>query len=139
MCPRASAVVTLLGLALMCITFVACERPKSASSRAATPPDHTYVVRGRIEELPQPGSPASSLQIRHEPIPDYVRSDGTLGMNSMVMPFPVAPGLSLGGLAVGDAVEFVWEVRKTGDPRSAVTKITRLPPDTPLNFGKVGG
>lgn len=109
----------------------ACSRPP-----ALPPPDSIYTVRGRVVQLPEPGKPASSLQIHHEPIDSYVRADGRLGMNAMTMPFTPAPGLTLEGIAVGDVVEFRWEVRKGNRGGSFVTALAKLPADTPLNLGK---
>ncbi len=106
---------------------------------AVPPADQVYTVRGVIKQLPEEGKPANSLMIMHEPIENFVRSDGKLGMNTMTMPFPPAKGLSLEGLAIGDIVEVVWEVRKSAEPRSQVTSIKKLAPDTELHFGKVGG
>lgn len=102
-------------------------------------PDAVYTVRGRIEQLPEPGAARSTIQIFHEPIPSFVRPDGTLGMNAMAMPFPVAPGLSLDGFTVGDIVEFTWEHRKTGSPRYQMTAIRKLPADTVLDLERRPG
>lgn len=100
------------------------------------PPDQVHVVRGRIVQLPEPGKPAHSLQIHHEPIDHYVAPNGRVGMGSMTMPFVPAKDLSLDGLALGDIVEFRWEVRKRENGPSLITTITRLPPDTVLNLGR---
>lgn len=145
---RRSAACVVLGAAVLC--GVSCEEKSSAPAPApapvAAPPSNpdvpevqVHTVRGKIERLPEADKPASSLQIHHEAINDYVSRDGKRGMNAMVMPFSVGPGVSLEGLAVGDIVEFTWELRKSGDPRSAITAIKRLPPETELTFGKAGG
>jgi Cu/Ag efflux protein CusF len=54
---------------------------------------------------------------------------------SMTMPFPVAEGVSLEGIAPGDAVEFTFEV--TWQPRAGyrVTEIHELPAGTEIDFG----
>lgn len=130
-------------LILAALALARCEKaPPSAAAPAPTvpgKPDYTYTVRGQIEDLPEAGRPGSSLLIHHEAIDNYVNlfvPDTEKGMNSMVMPFTPAPGLSLEGLAVGDKVEFTWELRRQGDPRTAVTEIRKLPADTVLTFGK---
>jgi hypothetical protein len=113
--------------------------PACHRSGNAPPPDHIYTVRGRVETLPEPGATRRVMQIYHEAMPNFVRPDGTLGMESMSMPFPVAPGVSLEGIGVGDAVEFTWEYRKQGNPRYQVTAIRELPPETRLEFDPPGG
>ena len=61
--------------------------------------------------------------------------DGTLGMASMIMSFPVAAGVSLDGLAVEDKVSFTMEVNWGANPIYQITRIAELPPDTALDFG----
>jgi hypothetical protein len=54
-------------------------------------------------------------------------------MDSMSMPFSIAEGVSLNGLAVGDKVSFRVEAdAKTDSER--VTKLEKLPADTVLKF-----
>jgi Cu/Ag efflux protein CusF len=130
-----------LVLVLACMVALvapACDQSPSGSSGGAkaTPPENVYTVRGRIVELPEKDKPASSLQIEHEPIANFVRQNGTLGMDSMIMPFSTNKGLSLEGIAVGDAVEFTFEVRWKSQPHLQVTKIVKLPPRTELHLGE---
>jgi Cu/Ag efflux protein CusF len=94
----------------------------------------TYTVRGQIAQLPDPAKPSATLQIKHEAIDDFAGRDGSLGMDSMTMPFPLAPGVSLEGLAVGDIVEFVFELDWSASPTYRVTRIAELPADTALVF-----
>jgi hypothetical protein len=129
---RAGAAAAAMLIALL--LAAACE-----SKPAPQPPDQVYTVRGRITGLPQKDKPLSELTIHHEPIPGFVRQDGTPGMDSMDMPFTPAPGVSLAGLAVGSVVEFTFEVRWKARPFSQLTKIRPLPGDTVLNLGKIGG
>lgn len=128
----------VVALILAALALARCDRaPQSTPAQQAA--DYTYVVRGQIEDLPEAGRPGSSLLIHHEAVDDFVSlfsPEGEKGMNSMVMPFTPAPGVSLDGLGVGDKVEFTWELRKQGDPRSAITAIRKLPGDTVLTFGK---
>jgi Cu/Ag efflux protein CusF len=117
-----------------------CDRSPPAGGTAATQatlaaPDQTYTVRGRIVDLPDAVRPASSFQVRHEAIDDFMNAEGhVVGMDAMVMPFTPARELSLEGFAPGDVVELVFEVRWKTLPRSRVTELRRLPPDTPLEF-----
>lgn len=106
---------------------------------ALPPPDQVYVVRGRIEQLPEPGRPMTALRILHEPIDSFVRPDGKLGMGSMTMSFTPADSVPLGRFAVGDIVEFRWEVRRRGTGPSLITEMTKLPPGTELRLGRAGG
>jgi Cu/Ag efflux protein CusF len=118
-------------LASLCLAVVGCSRGPSLP-----PPDQTYTLRGRIETVPARDKPASELMIEHEPIPTFVNREGrVVGMNSMVMPFTPAPGVSLEGYKAGDIVEFTFEVRwKNGGSR--LTNLRKLPPDTALYLGK---
>ena len=60
-------------------------------------------------------------------------------MNEMSMDFlGIAPGVDLSQLKVGDPIEFTFEVRWKSDPRSLVTKIVKLPPDTKLRLSGEG-
>lgn len=90
----------------------------------------SYTLRGRIEQLPDPAVKGSTLQIHHEKVPTFTDQDGkVIGMNEMVMPFPPAAGLSLDGFAVGDNVEFTFEVRWDRIPFQQATRIAKLPVD----------
>ena len=101
----------------------------------STPAEHVYTTRGRITGLPATGQ--LYLRVHHENIPEFVGRDGTrIGMNEMDMEFPwIAPGLSLRSLRIGDAVSLSFEVRWKSEPLTLVTKLEKLPADTPLNLG----
>ena len=102
-----------------------------------TPAEDTYTVRGTLVELPAPGAAKPEILIEHVAIDNFRNAQGeVVGMNSMVMPFPPAPGLSLEGLKVDDPVEFTFEMRWKAQPRIQLTKIAPLPPGTVLEFGK---
>lgn len=110
-------------------------KQSAQTAEPAAPADHTYTVRGIVRLLPDPKSPGAQLNIQHEAIPEFVDWDGKkVGMKEMVMPFPVKPGVSLEGIAVGDKVEFVFEVF-TKKKSYHLTKITKLPADTAINVG----
>ena len=49
-------------------------------------------------------------------------------MKEMIMPFPaLAPGISLDGMKIGDAIELTFEVRWKETPRMVVTALQKLP------------
>lgn len=118
---------------LIPIAFAGCDRqaPSAAASVVAT-----HTVRGQIESLPEKDNPASSLSIKHEDIPGWDRGDGTKGMRSMEMAFPVAQGVSLDGLAISDKVEFVVEQTPRDPIPYRVVRIGKLPADTQLDFAR---
>lgn len=74
---------------------------------------HTYVVRGRITQLPLPGKPYTSFMLSHEAIPDFFDADGVrVGMQAMVMSFACSDRGLLKPLAVGDKVRMRVVVSK---------------------------
>lgn len=114
-----------------------CEKkpgPASAATTSAAVPAESYTVRGVIERLPEADKPSSYLHIHHEAIPSFKSGGKVVGMAEMAMPFPVGTGVSLEGLQVGDRVEFTFEVQEKPRLDYHVTRITKLPPDTPLNL-----
>lgn len=119
----------------------ACATPPAGDAPATNGADgagdvQVYEVRGQVTALPDPSDPLSNLRLRHEAVADFVGMDGeVVGMESMNMPFPVAEGLSLEGLEVGDPVTFTLEVDWDGDPAYRVTRIERLPEGTELDWG----
>jgi hypothetical protein len=128
MTPRALA---LSALALAAV--LACREGSGGS--AAPPGPRRYTVRGEVVTLPGAG-PARQIAIRHEAIPDLVDRDGkVVGMGAMVMPFELAPGVSLDGIAEGDPVEMVLAVDWAA-PSLRIEKLTELPAGTRLTFGK---
>lgn len=114
-----------------------------AQSDSAGTPDTYSGIHGQITQLPDPGVPGSELKIHHQQIRDFKTKDGTVninkdgiaGMRSMTMPFPVADGVSLEGLQVGDKISFDFVVN-WGNNRPAweVTAIQKLPADTEIDF-----
>lgn len=93
-----------------------------------------YEVQGEVTRLPSPG--AEALYVRHEAIPGFVDMDGdVVGMESMAMPFPLAEGVALDGVEVGDKVEFTLEVEWEGDPPYRITRVEELGAETLLDLG----
>lgn len=129
------------GLAVLTALVAACDRtttPSSTSGKpqesAPTSPPAVYIVRGQVEDLPDPARPMSTFDLHHEAIDNFVGSDGTIGMNAMSMTFPLAEGVSVNHLAKGDIVQVVFEVQWRPVIRYHVTKVTKLPADTKLEF-----
>ena len=95
----------------------------------------TYTVRGQVVQVPEAGNPASSFQVYHEAIDGFVGRDGQItGMDPMTMPFPLAKGVSLEDVKIGDPVEFTLEVDWNAEPPVKVTKLSELPAGTKLEY-----
>jgi hypothetical protein len=76
------------------------------------------------------------LMLRHEAVDDFTDESGSVvGMDSMVMPFPIAQGASLDGVAVGDKIEATMEI-DWSQGFMQLERIKKLPPETALHFGK---
>lgn len=123
-------------LAVLGLTFAVASgcggKPKGEES-----PKKVYTVRGLVRDLPNPQRPGSEFSVHHEAIDDFVGIRGeVVGMSSMTMPFPVADGIDLDGVAVGDPVEITMEIDWDGDPPVLVTAVRELPAGTPLEFRK---
>lgn len=119
-------------LALASLASTACNRTEPTASRGQ--PSAIYTVRGIVEALPNPEK-RTPLEVRHEAIDNFVDSTGAVvGMHAMVMPFPLAEGVSLEGIEPGDKVELTFAVWWEPKGHWEATKIVELPPDTPLTF-----
>ncbi len=94
-----------------------------------------YTVRGVVERLPQAEGPERDLYIHHAPIPNFRDEHGkVVGMMSMTMPFPVADGVSLAGIAPGDPVEFTFAISWKQPAGYQVIRIRKLPAGTVVDF-----
>lgn len=94
-----------------------------------------YTVRGVVEKLPQAEGPDRDLYIHHAPIPNFRDEHGqVVGMTSMTMPFPVADGVSLAGIAPGDPVEFTFAITWKAPAGYRVMRIHKLPAGTVVDF-----
>jgi len=88
---------------------------------------YTFKVKGVVRALPGKGTAANEVLIKHEEIPDYRDSSGTVvGMMAMTMPFYLGPGVSLSGIAVGDSVELVVEQKLEPKYSELVTSIAKV-------------
>jgi Cu/Ag efflux protein CusF len=96
--------------------------------------DATYDVRGQVVDVPREGR--GDLTVHHETIAEFRDRDGKPSeMESMTMPFAVAPGVSLAGIAPGDKVEMTFEVRWEGIVPLRVVALRELPESTALALG----
>lgn len=120
------------------LAFVLASGAVACRSEAPPAPSATdvrrYTVRGEVVALPEAGG--RELSLRHEAIHEFVdRSGAVVGMNAMVMPFPVEPGVSLDGLAAGDKVRFRFAVDWSRN-RFAIESLEKLPAETTLEYGE---
>jgi hypothetical protein len=98
-----------------------------------------YKVRALVVQAPDAastsGNSAGGLYLYHEPIDDWVGRDGKRdGMDTMAMPFPVAGGVPLAGVAANDKVEVTLHVDWTADRAIEIIRLRKLPADTRLVF-----
>lgn len=102
---------------------------------------HTYVVRAIITALPREGVPTSEFTASHEAIPEFRGPGGERGMDVMDMPFPVGPGVSLDGFAIGDKVELTFTVdfdlERDTPVAYRMTALTKLDAETVLDFTRL--
>jgi Cu/Ag efflux protein CusF len=124
--------------AAVCVALVAgvgCSKRETPSTQTKAP-SATYTTRGIVIELPDPAKPTSEFKVYHERIADFVNAKGEkVGMNEMLMPFPLAKTISLDGIAVGDKVELTFDIWWEGRSGSwLTTKLTELPVDTTLEL-----
>lgn len=76
------------------------------------------------------------MEIRHEALVAFYKKDGeNEGMGSMPMDFPtLASDVSLVGVEVGDKVAFDFDVDWATKDIWVVTRLAKLPKETPLSF-----
>jgi Cu/Ag efflux protein CusF len=136
--PRITHAAALVTAACFFLSAPACKKEEPAKPAAQpTPGDKAYTLRGRVAMLPIAGQPASRFEIHHEEIPGFLdRAGKAVGMKEMTMPFTrLAPGVTLDGLAVGDPVEFTFQVRWSDPaPPYFITEIKELPADAKVNL-----
>lgn len=128
----------LLPAALLLLALAACRdsAPAPAAGPAPGPADglRRYTVRAELVRLPDPAAPRREVALRHEAIDDFADANGkVVGMGAMVMPFELAPGVSLDGLAAGEKVEARFAVGWS-PPLLRVEQLRKLPADTALEF-----
>lgn len=133
----ARALSLLCGLFFL-VVLVGCDGRGSGSmgSHSRGDYEHVYTVRARVTQLPD-GSPSGGFYARHERIPDYVSVNGSIGMDTMVMPFTILDDSVLEGIAVGDVVEITYGESFRPTVKQGVISVTKLPADTALSFEEV--
>lgn len=125
----ASVVVAGVLAAAVAAAFGGCGRKVPVSVA------DVYAVRGVVEKLPQAEGPDRDLYIHHARIPNFRDEHGkVVGMRSMTMPFPVADGVSLAGIAPGDPVEFTFAIAWKAPAGHQVMRIHKLPAGTVVDF-----
>ena len=138
---RSLQILRITAVTLAALTLCACSGGDDSAPADEGLQVVNYVTRGRVVQVPSPDSPAAQLQVHHEPIPSYMSRGEVVGMNAMVMPFPLAAGVSIEGVAPGDIVELAFSVEYEEETGIAVnfftTRVTRLPADTQLDLGRM--
>lgn len=137
---RGDAIAAAL-IAVVIVGAPGCERREAdppANAKADSVQKHVYTVRGVVAQVPDPTDPRTEFKVRHEAIPHFLGQGGELGMDTMTMPFPLATGLSLAGLAAGDTIELTFEVDYDSSAQKLIdyraTAFKALPPGTALDF-----
>ena len=106
--------------------------PGEATPQDVARTDRYSGIRGVVVGLPD--RTGGSVHIDHEAIPSFKWANGdAAGMKQMVMPFPIAEGVSLEGLGSGDGVSFDFVVHWNHDgiPSYAITGIRAVDDATP--------
>lgn len=142
-----TAAAFALGLVLASApALTGCGRANEDAASTEAGPLARYVVRAQVAALPDPASPMSDFMLRHEAIPAFKSNANETephGMNAMTMPFPLAEGVSLDGLTLGDAVTVEFTVRYGADDGEIedweVISLEKLPAGTELHFGPAPG
>jgi hypothetical protein len=106
------------------------------SACAGGPPaaDGHYHARGVVAAI-SGSAPDAELSIHHEAIPRFKDRDGhATTMASMTMIFGLAEPSARAGLHVGDKLAFEFDLRWNARPVLLITKLAKLPADTPLTL-----
>jgi len=118
------------------IALLIVASPGSAQAAPDSPSSKVKHYTMRAEVVQMPDRPAGYVTLRHEPIDEFTDETGkVVGMNSMVMPFPVGHGSSLKDIAVGDKIEATLVV-DWDQGFMELERITKLPRQTALHLGK---
>ena len=129
-----SAVLIVCGIGIL-IVLARCGSRNQPAATGRGAPEAAYMTRGRVMMLPSTTNPAAEFQIHHESIESFANPNGTVGVGSVIMPFPIGADSSLNDLAVGDPIEFEFAVWTTpGKRHYEARKIRKLPAETKLNL-----
>jgi Cu/Ag efflux protein CusF len=120
----------------LCPVILQCRSSApDASAQVLSQPDQTYSVRGKVMQLPADNT--GSIEVQHEAIPTFLNeSKAQVGMVAMIMPFKLAPEISLAHFKPGDLVAFTLEVRWTAEPQLRIRDMSLLPADTRLKLDR---
>jgi len=114
--------------------------PVVADAGAAAAPAakaNRYTVQGIVRSAPSANAAGKTITILHQAIPTFKNRDGEeTGMMAMAMPFQMAPEVGEMALAVGDKIEFTFDVDFDAQNPTTIVKITKLPADTEIRFGE---
>ncbi|XAL98917.1 copper-binding protein [Phycisphaeraceae bacterium D3-23] len=124
------------GAAVLLMMVLALPGCSDARGVSAGDYEHVYTVRARVMQLPD-GSPGGAFMAYHEEISDYQAANGSVGMQSMLMPFTIVDDSVLDGVAVGDVVAITFGESFEPAVKQGVISIEKLPSDTVLAFDAV--
>jgi hypothetical protein len=121
---------------LVALLAAAAGLPAGCGPRAASPcGGRVYQLRGQVVAVTGQGGGPRMITLRHEPIDEFADRQGkVVGMGSMIMPFPIARGVSSRAVAPGDLVAVTMCVDWLADPEVAITGLRELPAGTRLDF-----
>jgi len=95
---------------------------------------HRYATRGAVR-ADEGADDDRRIAIHHEAIAGFRDRDGKVApMPSMPMAFALRPGHALERLAPGTKVDVEFEVRWETSPPLVLTRLAKLPADTPLTL-----
>lgn len=113
-------------LSLICLVIFEARAQAEDSA-----PQHTFTVRGIVRRLPSPDAPRREVFIRHERIPGFVNMKGEVDpMPAMTMPFELAGEETFEGIAIGDEIEFTYDVWWGDKPKDRIRNVKKLAPGT---------
>ena len=127
---------TAVAGAIQLATALAIVIGLAGCSRSSSVTVHRYTTRGIVQQVPSENNSTRSFRVKHEPIDRYKKDGKIVGMNTMIMPFPLAEGVTVADIEPGDKVRIRFEVRTDDYVTLKATKVTKLPDDTDLTFGK---
>lgn len=119
----------LLTTVSVLVCLVACGgEPGEERSERSGGETRSYEARGVVRGVTDgDGATRREILIAHEEIPGFVSSTGeTVGMQAMTMPFPVAEGVEVGDLEIGDRIRFRFVVDWDASPYYQVVEIEEL-------------
>ena len=127
-------VITPVAAAILLIGGCASRHSGKAQSSTTQPGiTYSYHLLGIIKALPAPGELPENVTIKVGPIAHWVGMSGKIEpMMAMTMPYQLAHGVTLHGIAIGDKVAFTYKVNWTTD-RMVLTRIRTLPANTVIS------